>query len=129
MPPCIPPLCTDERLAVAECEHHRAQRQKTARAREGVRVEVHGHVPEELSPTQCFELADDDSVPELSGLEEVRPQVGLGRHTGVGCELVLNPVVPQLGREPHEHFIDIPVRAGLKRLRDLHGGGLSRFSP
>ena len=59
---------------------------------EGLRVEVHGQVPQEpphQEPgTQYFELVDDDSAPELSGLEELRAQVGIGRHTGVGFELV-----------------------------------------
>ena len=40
---------------------------------------------------------------------------------------MLDPVVPQLEREVDERVVVIPVRAGLKRLRDLHGGGLSGF--
>ena len=66
-----------------------------------MRVEVHNQVPEQPPPqnpgTQYSEMADDDSVPELSGLEELRPEGQLERHTAVGFELVLNPVV--LGRE------------------------------
>ena len=35
-------------MALAESTHHGAQRQKTARAGEGVRVELHGEDPEQL---------------------------------------------------------------------------------
>ena len=45
-----------------------------------------------------------DSVPELGGtrpdrLVDVRPQEMTRRHTGEAFELVLDPVVPQLGRD------------------------------
>ena len=59
-------------MAPAESTHHSAPRgQKKARAGEGVRVEVHGQVPEEP----------------------------LRRHCGIGFELALGTAVPQLGRE------------------------------
>ena len=67
---------------------------------------------------------------------EPRPQEKDRRHTGVGFELVLDPVVPQLGHElvdvPNvvslpefqqhsvEHNVDIPVRGGVGR-EALHG--------
>ena len=95
-------------MALAESTHHSAPRgQTTARAGWWVRGEVHGEVPAEPTPqepgTQHFKLDDEDSVPELGGtrrdrLVDVRPQEGTRRHTGVGCELVLDPVVPQLDR-------------------------------
>ena len=59
----------------------------------------------------------------------LRLQEGIRRHTGVGFELVLDPVVPQLGRElvevptvvsqpefqqhSAEQNVDIPVRGGV----------------
>ena len=85
-------------MALAECQHHSAQHQKTARAREGVRDALHDQAP-----------------------EEPPPQVVGRRHCGIGFELVLDTGVPQLERELDEEIVDIPVRAGLKRLRDLHG--------
>ena len=69
-------------MALAECQHHSAQRQETARAGVWVRGALHGEVPEaptsQESGTQHFFL-DDDSVPELGGsrpdrLVDVRPQ-------------------------------------------------------
>ena len=71
-------------MALAEASHHTAPRgQRTARATECVRDEVHGHVPEAPTPlepgTRYFSLDDNDSVPELGGsrpdrLSGVRPQ-------------------------------------------------------
>ena len=75
-----------------------------ARAGGWVRGEVHGEVPVEptrLEPgTQHFKMDDEDSVPELGGarpdrLVDVRPQARLGRHGGIGYELVLSTDVPQ----------------------------------
>ena len=43
------------------------------------------------------------------------------RHCGIGFKLVFDNAVRQLGRELDEQIVDISVRAGLKRLRDLHG--------
>ena len=53
--------------------------------------------------TQYFTM-DDVSVPEQFGVrqapvQEPRAQEGIGRHTEVSFELVLDPVVPQLGRK------------------------------
>ena len=75
-------------------------------------------------------LTADDGRPaggeRPAALLEPRPQERDRRHTGVGFELVLDPVVPQLGHElvdvptvvsqpefeqhSAEHNVDIPVR-------------------
>ena len=75
-------------MALAECQHHSAQREKTARAGEGVRDAVHGEVPGALLShepgTQHFTLDDDDddSVPELGGSRPDRlSQEWVLRHT------------------------------------------------
>ena len=78
-----------ERMAVAmapaESTHHSAPRvEKKARAREEVRVEVHGQVPEE---------------PPL--------QVAGRRRCWIGFELVLGTAVLELGRELDEQIVDI----------------------
>ena len=56
-------------MALAECQHHGAQRQMTARAGEWVREEVHGQAPEaptsQEPDTQFFDLFDG-SVPSSS---------------------------------------------------------------
>ena len=75
----------------------------------GERDEEHGGGPEDPPPeepgTQYYGLDDDDSVPELSGgrpgpvLDPGLSVAGMGRHTGEAFELVLDPVVPQLGRD------------------------------
>ena len=64
-------------MALAEASHHTAPRgQRTARAREWVRDEVHGHVPEAPTPsepgTRYFSLDDNDSVRELGSLASGR---------------------------------------------------------
>ena len=91
-------------MAVAAFSHNSAPRSKMARAVEWVRGEVHGEVPAEPTPqepsTQLFKLDDEDSVPELRGtrpdrLVDVRPQTRLGRHGGIGYELMLSTAVPQ----------------------------------
>ena len=46
-------------------------------------------------------------------LAEVRPQGQPERHTGVGFELVLDPVVPQLGRE----LVEVPNVSGSREVR------------
>ena len=89
------------RLALAECQHHSAQRQKTARAGEGVRVEVHGQVPDEPPSQERQE-----------------------RHSGIGFELVLDTAVQQLERELDVQKVDIPV-PGSKRTR----GGFQSLHP
>ena len=53
--------------------------------------------------------------PEPAPLVEVRPQAGIRRHTGVGYELVLDPVVPQMAEKLVEVF-DIPVLCGGRSL-------------
>ena len=75
-----PPLIRHERMAVAmplaESTRHSAPRgQKKAGAGEGVRGEAHGQAP-----------------------DEPPPQKRQGRHCGIGFELVLDTVVPELGR-------------------------------
>ena len=76
-------------MALAESQHHSAQRQRTARAGGWVREEVHGEVPEAPTSqepgTRYFNLDDNDSVPELGGsrpdrLAGVRPQERVPRH-------------------------------------------------
>ena len=91
--------------------HHSAPRgQRTARAREGGSetkntAEDRRTPPPEESGTQYYGLDDDDSVPELSGgrpgpvLDPGPPVAGMRRHTGEAYELVLDPWVPQLGRD------------------------------
>ena len=97
--------------ALAMFTHHSAPRgQRTARAREGGSetkntAEDRRTPPPEEHGTQYYGLDDDDSVPELSGgrpgpvLDPGPPVAGLRRHTGEAFELVLDPVVPQLGRD------------------------------
>ena len=90
-------------LALAESTHHSAQRQKTARAGRWDRGELHGQGPEhptlQAAGTQYFSTAvDDEEVPATerpAPLLEVLPQAGLGRHGGIGYELVLSFAVPQ----------------------------------
>ena len=80
-------------------------------------------------PAEYFELSSDDGRPaggeRPAALLEPRPQERDRRHTGVGFELVLDPVVPQLEHElvnvPNvvslpefqqhsvEHNVDLPV--------------------
>ena len=77
-------------MALAESQHHAApRRQSMARAGEGVRVELYGDDPEQLSPqaagAQHFFL-DLDEAPAAGGsrpdrLSEVRPQERDQRHT------------------------------------------------
>ena len=53
-------------------------------------------------PAEYFDLNSDDGKPARgvrpAALEEPRPQEGTRRHTGKAYELVLDPVVPQLGQ-------------------------------
>ena len=89
---------------------HDGPRAQKAASRGGARVDVHGEAPDEAPPpeepgTQYYGFDDNDSVPELSGgrpgpvLDPGPPVAGMGRHTGEAFELVLDPVVPQLGRD------------------------------
>ena len=105
----------------------------------GAREEIHGSAPEDAPPqaagVQYFAMDTGEDVEEAPAagrpapLLEVRPQEGLRRHTGVGFELVLDLVVPQLGRElvevptvvsqpefqqhSAEQNVDIPARGGV----------------
>ena len=112
-------------MALAESLHHSAQRQKTARAGEWVREEVHGEVPEAPTPqepgTQYFHLDDYDSVPELGGsrpdrLAGVRPQERVPRHI---VEQIVDsaPVLPLL-HAPVPQTVD-SVGEVLKILNEL----------
>ena len=110
-------------MALAESTHHSAPRgQKKARA--GERVQVHGQVPDEPPPqepgTQYFELADDDSVPELRSRGAEAAGADWAAHGG-RLRAGARPRGAAAGREPDEKVVDIPVCAGLKRLRDLQG--------
>ena len=61
---------------------------------------------------------DDCSAPAAgrpAPLLEVLPQEGMRRHTGVAFELVLDPVVPQLGR----------IYAALIQVQRVRGGEAS----
>ena len=119
-------------MALAESTHHSAPRgQTTARARGWVRGEVHGEVPAEPTTqepgTQHFKLDDDDSVPEIGGTRsgvDVNPQKGTRRHTGEAFELVLDPVVPQLGRDVR----DLAPMLELYRLERSGRWGLGLFN-
>ena len=97
-------------VVLAETQHHSASRgQKMARTREEERDELNNAMRQTTPPpagTQYFTM-DDVSVPEQFGVrqapvQEPRAQEGIGRHTEVSFELVLDPVVPQLGRKKAE---------------------------
>ena len=116
--------------ALAMFTHHSAPRgQRTARAREGGSetkntAEDRRTPPPEEHGTQYYGLDDDDSVPELSGgrpgpvLDPGPPVAGLRRHTGEAFELVLDPVVPQLGRD-HRSACRADVRECFEELDEL----------
>ena len=104
-------------MALAECQHHSAQRQRTAIAWEEEREKHDTAVFRTTVPPPDPEIFD--LFEELSGgrpplLVEVRPQGPPERHTGVGFELVLDPVVPQMAEQLVK--VDFPVQGG--------GGGL-----
>ena len=72
--------------------------------RGGARDELHGQAPDDAPPqaagAQYFTMDDDDEAPAATRpapLVEVQPQAGLGRHGGIGFELVLSFAVPQGG--------------------------------
>ena len=118
--------------ALAMFTHHSAPRgQRTARAREGGSetkntAEDRRTPPPEEPGTQYYGLDDDDSVPELSGgrpgpvLDPGPPVAGMGRHTGEAFELVLDPVVPQLGRDLTV-LPDLAARRFLERAEEMKG--------
>ena len=117
--------------ALATFTHHSALRgQRTARAREGGSetkntAEDRRTPPPEEPGTQYYGLDDDDSVPELSGgrpgpvLDPGPPVAGMGRHTGEAFELVLDPVVPQLGRDLAEQTSQELVRLIVETLEEV----------
>ena len=102
-------------MALAESQHHSAQRQRTARARGWIRDDVHGHVPEAPTPsepgTRYFSLDDNDSVLELGGsrpdrLSGVRPQERVPRRI---VEQIVDsaPVLPLLhDPDPMPQMVD-----------------------
>ena len=66
---------------------------------------------------------DDGSAPAAerpAPLLEVLPQAGLRRHTGEAFELVLDPVVPQLGRDLTV-LPDLAARRFLERAEEMKG--------
>ena len=86
----------------------------------GPRVEVHGGVPGDAPPqaagAQYFSM--DDGVEATAAarpapLLEVLPQAGIGRHGGIGYELVLSNAVPQGLQEA-----ETAVPAFLKRVKE-----------
>ena len=87
--------------------------------RGGARDELHGHAPEDAPPqaagAQHFAMDAGRTMEEAPAagrpapLLEVRPQEGLRRHTGVGFELLLDPVVPQLRRK----LVEVPTVVSL----------------
>ena len=112
-------------MALAESTHHSAQRQKTATAGKGVRVELHGddqeQLPSQAAGAQHFCL-DLDEAPAAGGsrpdrLFEVRPQVRVQRHTvdQVIAAPMLDVLVPLLldvfrshDRQFPEQVIEVP---------------------
>ena len=102
-------------MALAECMHHSAQRPEKARAGGRVREELHGEAPEELPlqepGTQYYAMTPEDwCVPELGGgrpapVLEPRPPEGMGRHTGVGYEVLLDVRVPKMGAQDAERAL------------------------
>ena len=65
---------------------------------------------------------DDGSAPAAerpAPLLEVLPQAGLRRHTGEAFELVLDPVVPQLGRDLAEQTSQELVRLIYETLMEV----------
>ena len=81
-------------MALAECLHHSAQRPEKARAREVEEQDQHEASRRQKAPP-----------PEKRGRSLLR-RCPSRRHTGVGFELVLDPVVPQLGREDERQVAD-----------------------
>ena len=114
-------------MALAECQHHAAPRgQSMARARRWEGAALHGHVPDDPTPqaagTQYFSLdvVDEVLAPRPPPLVEVRPQLGVQRHTAEQVIETFVPVqvldapVPQLGEAQVVEFMqkfDAPVVA------------------
>ena len=82
-----------------------AQRQRTARAREEVLYTAAFRTSIPPPEPELFDLFEEPGGGRLPPLTEVRSHGLLERHTGVGFELVFDPVVPQLGRE----LVDVPI--------------------
>ena len=102
-------------MALAECLHHSAQRPQKARAREVEEQDQHEASRRQKAPPP-------EKRPEP--LEKVsEPQAGIRRHTGVGFELVLDPVVPQLGREDERQVADERVELVAEHTPARHASG------
>ena len=103
-------------MALAESLHHSAQRPEKAGAREVEEQDQHEALRRQTVPPP-------GKRPEP--LEEVsEPQAGIRRHTGVGFELVLDPVVPQLAREDERQVVEEWVE-----LVDEHTGNAFFWNP
>ena len=103
-------------MALAESQHHSAQRQKTARAGEWERVALHGRVLEEPTSsqepgTQHFVL-DDDGVPLGGSRPDRLPAVSGPQERGprriVEQKVHSAPVVPLL-HAPEPQLVDSVV--------------------
>ena len=70
-----------------------------------------------------------------AALQEPRPQVGMGRHRGIGYELVLNPVLPPLGAQEAERALPAFLQqregeakaAGEKRIEEINEKVLAKI--
>ena len=89
-----------ERQTVAAALHH--SRGGELVANDGLRAQRTASA----GPAEFYELSSDEGRPAGGerplAMPEPRPQAGIRRHTGVGFELVLDPVVLQLGAEVAE---------------------------
>ena len=90
------------RMLLATFQHHAAPRGQTTARSGGARDELHGQAPDDAPPqaagAQYFTMDDDEEAPAATRpapLVEVQSQAGLGRHGGIGFELVLSFAVPQ----------------------------------
>ena len=96
-------------MALAEQLHHsvnRVERDEALR-RQTTRASGEGEVHEKHDGLRAQERPHPGKRPEA--LEEVsEPQSAIRRHTGIGYELVLNPVVPQMAEQLVEVF-SLPV--------------------
>ena len=92
---------------LATFQHHFAPRgQRAARTGGGYEVEYTAALrlnpPLKAAGAPYFNLDDGEDAPAAgrpAPLLEVRPQAGSGRHTEVGSEHVLDPVLPPLGAQ------------------------------
>ena len=144
------------RMLLATYQHHAAPRgQTTARSGGRARDELHGEAPDEAPPqaagAQYFRMDDDEEAPAAwrpAPLMEVQPQARLGRHGGIGFELVLSFAVPQgvweaetalhaflKGEKEKEEAKEQEKKKALTRkvtvqaVPEVHGGASSRAAP